>query len=80
MGNKLSAFLIGFVLVGVGILAVVLILSRPDQISSPETPQTLTSADLQNAQKLSTGLENFGNLPFNISSDQIGRSNPFESY
>ena len=80
MNNKIIAFLLGFILVGGAMIAVILILARPAPIVSTPEVKTLTSEDLNKAKELTGGLENLGNLPYTITADQIGRANPFESY
>lgn len=80
MNNKVTAFVLGFIIFGIAMLSIVLILSRPAQLPEPKIEDSLSTDDLQKAQKQTDGLENFGNLPYEITADQIGRSNPFEPY
>lgn len=80
MNNKIGAFLIGFVLVGAGVLTAVLLMSRPESVPEPTPVKVFSTDDIKKVQDLSSGLQNFGNLPFTITGDQIGRSNPFDSY
>jgi len=80
MNNKVASLLIGIFLCGGILLAIVLIVARPDAVSPAPQETVLTSSDLEKAQDLSTGTQNFGDLPYQVGSDQIGRDNPFESY
>lgn len=80
MNSKVTSFILGFLLFGAAMLVVILVVARPAKIEITEPDDTLSSDDLQKAQQVSNGLENYGNLPFDITGDQIGRSNPFESY
>jgi len=80
VNNKITAFILGFVLLGTVMFILVLIFARPGAIEAPIPDNVLSSDDLQKAQQLSNGLENYGNLPYEITGDQIGRSNPFEPY
>jgi hypothetical protein len=80
MSNKIGSFLIGFILVGAGILTAVLLMSRPEPAPEVAPVKVFSNDDIIKAQNLSSGLQNFGNLPFTVTGDQIGRSNPFDSY
>ena len=80
MNSKITSFIFGFILFGAAMLVIILILARPAKLETIEPDDTLSSDDLQKAQQVSSGLENYGNLPYDITGDQIGRSNPFDSY
>jgi len=84
MGNKWPiAFAAGLVVSGIVLGVLVFINTKPEKVSPPaETDQILNESHLQQVQKESSGLENFGNLPAttSITADDLGRANPFESY
>jgi hypothetical protein len=80
MNNKALGLIIGAVGGVVIIIVAALIMSRPSPAPIPERAETLTSADFKTVKDKTSGLENFGNLPIIVSGDDIGRSNPFESY
>lgn len=80
MNNKAIGLIAGISGGIILIIAAALILSRPDDITPPEKPKTVTSEDFKSVKGKTSGLENFGNLPIVVSGDDIGRANPFESY
>jgi hypothetical protein len=80
MNIKIISLVIGAIAGTVIIVVVALIVSRPGKITTPQKVETLTSSDLKTVRDKTSGLENFGNLPIVVSGDDIGRSNPFESY
>jgi hypothetical protein len=80
MGNKLGAFLIGLVICGGILLTITLVMTRPSQPITTSQEKAVSATDLKEAQDLTTGMQNFGDLPYKVGSDQVGRSNPFESY
>jgi len=82
MGNKWPiVFTAGLVVSGLVLAVLVFVNTKADEIPSPpETDQVLSESHLQQVQKQSSGLENFGNLPATITADDLGRANPFESY
>ena len=80
MTKKIALLIIGLVVGIVGIVVATLIVARADEVPAKEPTQTLTSTDIKDAKEKTTGLENIGNLPLVVSGDEIGRSNPFESY
>lgn len=80
MTKKVALLVIGLVVGIVGIVVATLIVARADEVPAKEPTQALTSTDIKGAKEKTTGLENIGNLPLVVSGDEIGRSNPFESY
>lgn len=79
MSNKIISLIVGAVGGIVVIIAIVLIVSRA-QKPEVKTPTVLTDQTIKTSKDKVSGLENMGNLPLIVSGDQIGRSNPFESY
>jgi len=79
MGNKIIGLIIGLAAGVVIIVGIVLIASR---VKAPEAqvPKALTVETIKQSKDKVSGLENYGNLPLIVSGDEIGRSNPFESY
>jgi len=80
MSKKILALVVGVIAGTVIIIAVALIIARPAAVKLPKKAETLTSTDMKAVKDKTSGLENFGNLPVTVSGDDIGRSNPFESY
>ena len=78
--NKIISFAAGLVIVFGVLLGIIFYLGRPTTPITPPTQKVLSSDDLKNASKQTTGLENFGNLPLVVTGDQIGRANPFDAY
>jgi len=82
MGSKWPiAFAAGLIISGIILAVLIFINTRAEKVpAAPETDQVLNESHLQQVQKESSGLENFGNLPVTITADDLGRANPFESY
>jgi len=79
--NKVISFIIGLGLTIAVFTVIALFLGRADKISGPETAQgVITESDLKGVKTKTNGLENFGNLPIVVTSDEIGRDNPFDPY
>ncbi len=79
--NKLLAFFIGLVVTGLVFAGIVMIAGKADKIEPSTSKQgIITDADLKNVKSKTEGLENFGNLPTIVTSNDIGRDNPFEPY
>jgi len=79
--NKTSYFLVGLILVGAIMVAMVLIFTRG---SAPEpaedTEQIFSTQNLSEIKSQTGNLENYGNLPNVLGSGDIGRENPFDPY
>jgi len=82
MGNKWPiAFAAGLIISGIILAVLVFVNTKAEKVTPPaDTDQVLNESHLQQVQKESSGLENFGNLPVTITADDLGRANPFESY
>jgi len=81
MSNKITLFAVGLVVSAVILIMMVLFFSRAGELPIPEDQEKIfSSADLNTIKKDTGGLQNFGELPFIISADQLGRENPFDSY
>ncbi len=82
MGNKWPiAFAAGLIISGIILGVLVFVNTKAEKVTPPaDTDQVLSESHLQQVQKESSGLENFGNLPVTITADDLGRANPFESY
>jgi hypothetical protein len=80
MGGKAITFITGLIISSIVLFVAVIFLSRPAPEVAPPEEKVVSSADLSAAKAKTNGLENFGNLPFVITGDQIGRSNPFDPY
>lgn len=80
MGSKAMTFIAGLVITIIVLFVAVIFLSRPAPETAPPAEKVVSSADLSAAKAKTSGLENLGNLPFVITGDQIGRSNPFDPY
>jgi len=79
--NKFLAFFVGLVVTAFVFAGIVMIAGRADKIEPDTSDQGIISdADLKNVKTKAEGLENFGNLPTTVTSDDIGRDNPFEPY
>ena len=80
MGSKAMTFIAGLVITAIVLFVTVILLARPAPISAPPAEKVVSSTDLSAAKQKTNGLQNLGNLPFVITGDQIGRSNPFDPY
>lgn len=81
MNSKTSFFLLGLLVVGAVMIAVVLYLGKPDAVSQPEDNEKIFSTqDLSEIKSQTGSLENYGNLPNTISPGDVGRENPFDPY
>jgi len=80
--NKIVALIIGVIATLVIFGAIVLIMTRPGQTNNGETNQNgiITATDLKSVKDKTAELKNFGDLPVVVTQDEVGRSNPFESY
>ncbi|MCX6809942.1 MAG: hypothetical protein NTZ65_04340 [Candidatus Berkelbacteria bacterium] len=78
--NKIISFAAGLVIVFGVLLGIIFYLGSPTKPSPPPAQKVLSSEDLKDVSKQTTGLENFGNLPLVVTGDQIGRTNPFDGY
>jgi predicted permease len=80
VGNKILALIIGVSAILVVFAAIVFIMTRADKPASQPSNGIITANDLKSVKEKTTGLKNFGDLPITVTKDEIGRSNPFESY
>ena len=78
--SKILALIIGAVAVLAVFGVIVFIMTRPDQPASQPPNGIITADDLKSVKEKTVGLKNFGDLPIIVTKDEVGRSNPFESY
>ena len=80
MKDKVISLVLGFVLSLIVVFVAMYFFTKSDN-SQNSTPQKLFSQSTVDSIKQDTSsLQNFGNLPISVGGDQIGRSNPFDSY
>jgi hypothetical protein len=80
MNNKTMPFVIGLIATAVVLSVIMLYFSQGKTASVPTASQIIDQNDIQKIKDNSVDLKNFGNLPAQVSQDDIGRGNPFESY
>jgi len=81
MENKTSYFIVGLILVGAIMVAMVMVFTRGDVSQQKEDTEKIFSSQNLSEIKSQTGsLENYGNLPNVLGAGDIGRENPFDPY
>lgn len=80
-GNKIIALIVGIAATLVVFSVIVFLMTRPEKTSDGQpTNGIITANDLKSVKEKTVNLKNFGDLPIIITKDEIGRSNPFESF
>jgi len=79
MRDKLISLIIGFVL-SLGIVFTAMYFFTKPDTSNLKQQKLFSQSTVDSIKQDTSSLQNFGNLPVSVGGDQIGRSNPFDSY
>lgn len=79
--SRIISLFIGIVATLAVFMAIVFFTTKADTITPTQEVQGVLSENvLKNVKTKTEGLVNYGNLPAVVTSDEIGRDNPFDSY
>ncbi|PIT97554.1 hypothetical protein COT77_00795 [Candidatus Berkelbacteria bacterium CG10_big_fil_rev_8_21_14_0_10_41_12] len=78
--NAIISFITGFCVFAAVFVVIVFFISREPKINPPDVSNYLSDQTFSELKKSTNGLEKYGDLPVSVTSDEVGRENPFSAY
>lgn len=80
MKDKFLSLIIGFILSLGVVIGAMYFFTKGEDASNTKNQDLFSQGTVDSIKEQTSQLQNYGNLPVSVGGDQIGRSNPFESY